>query len=294
MNGHPVDSTGAWARVGRVSVPGLRTGAPVLRRGVGWLGVAAAMVLATVATVGSQGAPSTAPLPDRETFLTESRRNLERSRLDTLWAYTERRTELHMNPFGRIGSGDATETTAYRVTPAADGSSVERTLIERDGTPVVDGETSRRETRRRRDRRAAIDDVVATIEFSVDRRELMQGRDTIVVAFAPRAIARPTTDEGRMAKSFRGHLWVDEVLREVVRVEATAIDTLSYGLGMVARLNRGAKVVLTREQIAAGAWQPTSIRFIGEGRAMLFRKLRVDHVIEWFDYRRIGPPQDQG
>jgi hypothetical protein len=48
-----------------------------------------------------------------------------------------------------------------------------------------------------------------------------------------------------MAKSFRGHVWVDEVLREVVRVEGTAIETLSYGLGMVARLGRGATVVLT-------------------------------------------------
>jgi hypothetical protein len=32
---------------------------------------------------------------------------------------------------------------------------------------------------------------------------------------------------------------------------------------------------------------PTAVRFNGHGRAILFRKLEIDHVIEWFDYQRI-------
>ena len=81
---------------------------------------------------------------------------------------------------------------------------------------------------------------------------------------------------------------VDEAEAEVVRVEATAIDDLTYGLGVVARLNKGATVTLVRERIDGDTWLPTSIRLSGEGRAMVFRKLRVDHVIEWFDYRRLA------
>jgi hypothetical protein len=33
---------------------------------------------------------------------------------------------------------------------------------------------------------------------------------------------------------------------------------------------------------------PISIRFQGEGRALLLRKLNVDFGIDWFDYRRVG------
>jgi hypothetical protein len=261
-----------------------------------WLGLMIAVQLALAAIPRSQGA--VASLPERDAFLAKTRENLERARRDSQWAYVERRTELHMNPFGRVGSGDAGETSAYQVMPSPDGAFVERTLVERNGEAVVNGETTRRAVRRRqggRDRRAVVDDVVATLEFTLDRRELLQGRNTIVVAFAPRPTARPDTDEGKMAKSFRGHIWVDEMLHEVVRVESTAIETLSFGLGMVARLGRGATVVLTREQVVPGSWQPTSIRFAGEGRAMLFRKLHVDHVIEWFNYKRIGQsPSEQG
>ena len=79
---------------------------------------------------------------------------------------------------------------------------------------------------------------------------------------------------------------MDEAAAEVVRVEATAIDDITYGLGVVARLNKGAVVTLVRERVESDTWLPTSIRFSGEGRAMLIRKLRVDHLIEWFDYRR--------
>ena len=42
------------------------------------------------------------------------------------------------------------------------------------------------------------------------------------------------------------------------------------------------------ERVDADTWLPTSIRLSGDGRAMLFRKLRVDHLIEWFDYRRLA------
>jgi hypothetical protein len=45
-------------------------------------------------------------------------------------------------------------------------------------------------------------------------------------------------------------------------------------------------VTLVRERVESDTWLPTSIRLSGEGRAMLVRKLRVDHLIEWFDYRR--------
>jgi hypothetical protein len=64
-------------------------------------------------------------------------------------------------------------------------------------------------------------------------------------------------------------------------------------LGLIARLNAGTQVKLTRERIDDGVWLPTSIRFTGEGRALLFRKLTVDHVIDWFDYRQITNHKSQ-
>jgi hypothetical protein len=135
-----------------------------------------------------------------------------------------------------------------------------------------------------------MEDVVAMLTFKLDRRETMHGRDVIVVTFTPREDAEPETSQGRIAKVFKGAAWVDETLHQVIRVEATAVDTISFGFGVIARLNEGTTVTLTREAIDGATWMPTSIRFSGQGRALLFRKMNVDQRIEWFDYRKVDRP----
>jgi hypothetical protein len=107
------------------------------------------------------------------------------------------------------------------------------------------------------------------------------------VDFAPKKESTPKTRQGRIAKVFKGSAWIDEATHEVTRVEATSIDSISYGLGFVARLGEGTKATLARERVDSAVWLPTSIRLSGDGRALLFRKLNVDYVIEWSNYRRL-------
>jgi hypothetical protein len=228
------------------------------------------------------------PLPEYDEFVAATRDNLARSqREQARFAYRERRTELRVNPFGRIGSG---VVEGFDVTPVDKGAAIVRRLIERDGKPVINGEVERVERSERRSRstrKSGMDDVVAMLSFTFSHRETMQGRDVLVVHFAPRPNTNPETREGRLAKVFKGAIWVDEAAREVIRVEATAIDDISYGFGLIARIHDGTTVMLTREAIDGTTWLPTSIRFSGQGRALLFRKLVVDQRIEWFDYRRV-------
>ena len=232
------------------------------------------------------------PLPDQTTFFAAVRENMARSaRMQDAFAYKERRTQLHTNPFGRLGTGG---TVVYEVTPLANGPGFTRRVLERDGKAVVNGEVDRIGERRNRTRDraqspSAIDDTLSVLDFSTDRRETVGGRPSIVIKFTPKANARPRTREGRLARSFAGEIWIDEQAQEVMRVEAVAVDSLSYGYGIVARLGEGTRVTLVRERIDDEVWLPVSIRFKGEGRAMLLRKLHIDFAVEWFDYTRALP-----
>jgi hypothetical protein len=221
------------------------------------------------------------PLPDDEPFFAETQRNLSRStQIQYRYAYKERRTELHMNPFGRMGTG---EVRLYEITPGPTDRVYFRQLLQREGKPVTDSAPERQERRPTTGRSLA--DVVAILKFTLARRETVNGRSTIVVTFEPRPDARPQTRQGTIAKVLKGTIWVDEAAREVIRAEATAIDSVSFGAGFVARLNEGATVSLTREQVDDGVWLPTSIRMKGNGRALLLRRMNIDYFIEWFDYR---------
>lgn len=236
----------------------------------------------------SRGVQSARPLPEHDTFVRTTRDNLIRSqRAQFNYAYKERRTEFHVNPFGRIGTG---EIEGWEVTPIENGTVILRKLIERGGKRVTDGEVDRikvREERRREGRRTAMEDVVAMLTFKMARREVVNGRDAIVISFAPRPDGDPETREGRIAKSFSGSVWVDETAREVIRIDAKAIETISFGFGLIARLDEGSTVTLHRAQIDGPIWLPTSVRFAGQGRALLLRKLNVDQRIEWSDYRKV-------
>ena len=269
------------------------------------------IVVVACVLFAAHGTGQSPDLPHRDTFLRETREALTRSQ--QLWhrySYKERRTELHLNPFGRMGTGG---TRVSEVRPSADPRLTYRRVIERNGAPVsrfeldrqdaeyraraaqVERETARAdaddEKRRQQDellarRRAQmiIDDVVNTLQFDLVRREVRDGRPVIVISFAARPNAKPSTREGRLAKVFTGHLWVDETTRELMHLEGVAGDDVSFG-GFIAKVYEGTKAVVIRQEIEPGVWMPTRLTLTGDVRA-LFRKAKIDHIVEWFDYRR--------
>jgi len=254
--------------------------------------------------IAAAGAAQPGDLPQRDTFFKEVRAALARSQ--EVWhryAYTERRTELHMNPFGRMGTGGM-RVTAVR--PHANPQLTYRRVIERNGVPVSkpdlerqDAEYRARVARVQRDAADAddddrlartraqliLDDVLTTLQFELDRREMRNDKPVIVITFAAKPNARPLTREGRLARVFAGSVWIDEATREVIDVRAVANDDVSFG-GFIAKVYEGTEATVARREIETGVWMPTRVTLTGDVRA-LFRKTRVDHVIEWYDYRNM-------
>lgn len=247
------------------------------------LAAAAAVVLAQ----GAQPVDGHGPLPEAAPFFDAVRENVARAqREQNRYAYKERRTDIHTNPFGRIGTGG---TRVFEVIPAPDGASAMRRLIERDDKPTPDATAERMNLPRRNPSGSRnVDDIVRTLEFRIARRDIVDGAAFIVVDFEPRPDAKPTTRQGRLARAFKGSMWVNEGAREVERVEATAVDDISFGFGLVARVRKGATVSAERKPVDGGLWMPTSLRFSGEGRALVFRKLDVQYAMDWFDYRLVS------
>jgi hypothetical protein len=256
------------------------------------------------------------PLPEPETFYRMVRENLARAeRTAHLYTYKERRTDVHTNPFGKLGTGGISTFDVY---PSPTRRLTYRRLVERDGKRVPEQELAEqdREYRVRVDevmreralrssdrasveqesgaarqrQQRAIEDVIDTLQFHLKGRTTHDGVAAIVVTFTPKPNARPSTRQGRTAQKFTGTVWVDEAALEVMRVEAKSTDDITYGGGLVARLDEGTAATVTRRRIGGDVWMPMRLTLAGQGRAVLFRKLVVDYAIEWFDYRRL--PQE--
>ena len=70
----------------------------------------------------------------------------------------------------------------------------------------------------------------------------------------------PKTREGELMKHFNVRAWISETDHELVRLEAEAIDNVPFGLGVLARLHKGAQSVVPAPQdqwrgVASGADQ---------------------------------------
>ena len=243
------------------------------------------------------------------------RENLARAeRVAHLYAFKERRTDVHTNPFGRIGTEgtslfevypSATRRLTYRRRIARDGvaldaqelaeqdreyrervADVQRRLASEDADDRRSREEDSERARQRGERRIA--DVIDTLQFRIDGRAVHEGVPAIVVSFTPRPGAKPETREGRMAQRFVGTVWIHEAAAEVMRVEATSVESISFGFGLVARLGSGTEATLTRQPVEQDLWMPTQLTLKGQGRAALFlRRLVIDFASDWFDYGRL-------
>ncbi len=284
------------------------------------------IAVAIAAVVVTQGLPSAQPpmdgaspiVPAPAAFVAAVQENLARAqRAAHQFSYQERRTRFRTNPLGKLGP-DGTELC--HVYPSANPQLTYRRLLERDGIPVPDlakqdreyrakaAEIQRRLQKETDDRRrqvsedealarrraqAMIEDIVAALQLTITGRSIHEGTPAITVAFVGKPAFRPKTREGRIAQKFEGTVWIHPELNEVMHVEAKAIDEISFGFGIVARIDRGTTGWLTRRPAATypetDLWMPASLRLSGSGRAVLFlRKLRIEYAAEWFDYRHLN------
>ena len=271
-----------------------------------------ALVILSVAAVGAQDRP----LPDRETFLRDVRAKLRTdSSLQSSYIYTETRREQKLDDRGRVVNESVKVYESYPALPGED-QRWER-LMSEDGKPRPASELEKemrdrqkkaeqlvREStenpqkqqarlqrdyaEQRREFDAVLDDVMLVFDIKMERREEVNGHDTIVLALTPRANAKPKTREGKQMRAFTVRAWISESDRELVRVDAEAIDTLNMGFGLLARLHKGSKLSFVRTKVNDEVWLPSRVTYTGSARVGLVAVLRRAGVSEFSGYRKFS------
>jgi hypothetical protein len=118
------------------------------------------------------------------------------------------------------------------------------------------------------------------------RRETIDGIDTILATLTPMPGVTPQTDDGKVMRHFKALAWISESDYELVRVEIEAIDTLSFGLGLLARVHKGTTATYQRRKVDGETWLPEEVTWTASARVLLVRRLRLRGVSAFSDYRR--------
>ncbi len=251
------------------------------------------------------------PLPDFTAFSTQVKARLATDEtLQSGYTFLERRTEQKVNAAGRVTDESS---QLFEVYPGLAGEDRYRRLIEKDGRPVaaeklakedrerqktvgayartIENTAGREKTERaldkqRREYSDAVDDIFRIYDIAMVRREAIDGHDTIFAALTPKHGVKPLTDSGKIMRHFRAKAWISESDYELVRVEIEAIDTLSFGLGLLARVHKGTVATYQRRKVNNEVWLPAQVTWTASGRIFLLRRLRLRGISEFSNYRK--------
>jgi len=255
------------------------------------------------------------PLPEMEPFIKEVRERLQTDRtLQTNYMYVETRRELTLDKQGRTTGVSEKVFESY---PGFPGEPRWERLIAEDGTPVPaekleEGDRRRqkkaesyarrlqdhpdkeRELQRRLQKEAeeqaseVVADIFRVYEIRMLRREMVDDHPTIAFSLTPRRDPKPRTREGRDMRHFGVTAWVSESEFELVRFELVAIHTVKMGLGvgLFARLHKGANLTFVRRKINGEVWLPATSVFEASARLGLVKTVRQRGESEFTNYRK--------
>jgi len=255
------------------------------------------------------------PLPDQESFLRDVRTRLQTdSTLQSGYMYVETRREQKVDGRGQVEQESVKVYESYPGLPGEDrwerlisengrpraASDLEKELrnrqkkaeamvLEATDQPAKQQARQQREyATRRREFDAMLDDLFLVYNIRMERRELLDGHETIMFSLTPRREAKPRTREGSQMRAFAVRAWVSESDRDLVRVDAEAIDTLSMGFGLLARLHKGAKLSFLRTKVNDEVWLPSRVSYSGSARVGLVAVLRRVGMSEFSGYRKFS------
>ena len=96
------------------------------------------------------------------------------------------------------------------------------------------------------------------LRYPDDRTRASRGSRHDRLLAHPQADAKPRTAEGDQMRHFKVQAWISESDHELVKLDAEAIDTLRIGLGVLARLHKGARLSFLRRRSTARSGSPRS------------------------------------
>jgi hypothetical protein len=241
----------------------------------------------------------------RELLVRAEQKDLENDKQQRDYTYTEREEEHKLDGRGGVKKIESRTLEILEIY----GEPVER-LTARDDKPLSADEAKKEdekiqkaidrrkneseEARRKRlqheekDReedRRFVSEIADAFNFRLLGSEVLDGRDTWVLEGEPRPGYEPKQRGARMLSKFKGRVWIDKADLQWVKLDITAIDTLSFGL-VLARIHKGTRVVVELIRVNGEVWLPKHVQFHFDARIGLFKSYDEDVDQIYRDYKK--------
>lgn len=221
------------------------------------------------------------------------------------YTYVEREEEHRLD-----GSGNVKKTeTQTREVLEVYGEQVER-LVAKDDKPLSAGEAKKeeekiqkvidkyknesesgrrkrldKEEKERQEERKFVLEIADAFTFRLVGSETLAGRDTWVIEGEPRAGYQPKERSTKIVSKFKGRVWIDKADLQWVKLDITAIDSISVGW-FLARIRKGMHIVAEQTKINDEVWLPKHVAVRVDVRLALVKSYDEDVDETFRDYKK--------
>jgi len=115
---------------------------------------------------------------------------------------------------------------------------------------------------------------------------MIDSHSAIYIKFTPKSQYRPQTKDGHIMKKLCGRALVSDSDYQIIRVDVELNEDLSFGLGLLARMHKGATLRFMRRKINNEIWLPAEFELIGSARVLLLKQLRVESTSFFSEYKK--------
>jgi|SRR5277367_901285 hypothetical protein len=201
---------------------------------------------------------------------------------------TETRTseilEIYGEPVERLTAKDDKSLSADDV--KKEDEKIQKVIDKRKNES--DGDRRKRlekEDKEREEDRKFVLEVADAFNFRLIGSEVLDGRDTWVLEGEPRPGYQPKNFGARILNRFHGRVWIDKADEAWVKLDITAIDTISVGW-VLARIHKGTHVVVELTRVNDEVWLPKHVQVHFDARVALFKSYYEDIEQTYRDYRK--------
>jgi len=235
------------------------------------------------------------------------------------YTYVEREERHHLDGHGGVAKIESRTLEVLEIY----GEPVER-LTAKDDKPLSTNETKKedekiqkiidkrkneseedrrtrmkKEEKNREEDRKFVLEVADAFNFRLIGSEVLDGHDTWVLQGEPRPGYEPRNREAKILSKFKGRVWIDKTEEQWVKLDITAIDTISVGF-ILARIHKGTRVLVEMTRVNEEVWLPKHVQLHFDARVALLKSYNEDVEQTYRDYRKfrtdskitlIGEPQ---
>lgn len=262
--------------------------------------VSIVVAVAACALTVASAAESALDIVKRSLDLQE--RNFDRGRD---YVYQERQTVREIDGSGKVKSTKVQTFDVLRLY----GRPYMR-LIEKDGKPLSAADEHKQEEnlrkemeKRRKEKedpnskerrelekreqefRQLVRDVQEAFTFKLTGEDRISGKPSWIIDAEPKPGYRPRSIRASIYPKMRGRLWIDEAEYQWVKVEAEALDTISFGLFLF-RVAKGSSFRFEQRRVNDEVWLPSHTELGLDAKLALMKRFRAGIEITYSNYRK--------